>query len=59
MPVIGLTAIPRFQEIIQACSLEHDLNIFTHGQHTEIGEKGINLSGMSHSDIPLLSYRLP
>lgn len=36
---------PRFREIIRACSLEHDLEMLPHGEHTEIGEKGINLSG--------------
>ena len=34
-----------FREVIRACSLEHDLNMLPHGEHTEIGEKGINLSG--------------
>jgi hypothetical protein len=36
---------PRFRAVIQACSLEHDLDMLPHGEHTEIGEKGINLSG--------------
>ena len=35
----------RFREVIHACSLEHDLDMLPHGEHTEIGEKGINLSG--------------
>lgn len=36
----------RFREIIRACSLGHDLEVLPHGEDTEIGEKGINLSGM-------------
>ncbi|KAF8960708.1 ATP-dependent bile acid permease [Flammula alnicola] len=57
----------RFHEVIHACSLEHDLSILPHGENTEIGEKGINLSGQgqkarislaraaySNSDIVLL-----
>jgi ABC-type multidrug transport system fused ATPase/permease subunit len=35
----------RFQDIVRACSLEHDLEMLPHGEQTEIGEKGINLSG--------------
>ena len=41
----GLLIIARFDEVIQACSLRHDLDMLPDGQHTEIGEKGINLSG--------------
>jgi hypothetical protein len=36
---------PRFREVIRACSLEHDLEMLPNGEETEIGEKGINLSG--------------
>ena len=35
----------RFRKVIQACSLEHDLEVLPNGEDTEIGEKGINLSG--------------
>ncbi|KZP34073.1 multidrug resistance-associated ABC transporter, partial [Athelia psychrophila] len=35
----------RFRDVIRACSLEHDLEMLPNGDHTEIGEKGINLSG--------------
>lgn len=35
------------QEIIKACCLAHDLEMLPNGEHTEIGEKGINLSGES------------
>lgn len=34
-----------FREVIRVCSLEHDLEVLPHGEQTEIGEKGINLSG--------------
>ena len=35
----------RYVETIMACQLEPDLAIMTAGDQTEIGEKGINLSG--------------
>ncbi|KIM43746.1 hypothetical protein M413DRAFT_443652 [Hebeloma cylindrosporum] len=56
----------RFREVVHACGLEHDLNILPNGENTQIGEKGITLSGgqkarvslarasYSHSDIVLL-----
>jgi hypothetical protein len=37
----------RFRHIIRVCGLEHDLEMLPHGEETEIGEKGINLSGKS------------
>lgn len=37
--------IRRFQDIIRACSLESDIAMLPQREHTEIGEKGINLSG--------------
>jgi ATP-binding cassette, subfamily C (CFTR/MRP), member 1 len=37
----------RFQEVVKACCLEHDLDVLPQGDLTEIGEKGINLSGTS------------
>jgi ATP-binding cassette subfamily C (CFTR/MRP) protein 4 len=37
---------PRFyNKVIQASSLDHDLRNFPEGDGTQIGEKGINLSG--------------
>ncbi|WAQ96712.1 MRP3-like protein [Mya arenaria] len=37
--------VSRYQEVIQACALQADLDIMPAGDQTEIGEKGINLSG--------------
>lgn len=34
-----------YEKTIAACSLEQDLQILPAGDETEIGEKGINLSG--------------
>ena len=42
---INLTVLPRFMDVIRACSLEHDLDVLPDREETEIGEKGINLSG--------------
>ena len=51
----SLTKKDRFREIIKACCLEHDLEMLPNGENTEIGEKGINLSGMSFCDFgPLM-----
>jgi ATP-binding cassette subfamily C (CFTR/MRP) protein 1 len=37
---------PELYELaIQSCSLEHDLSLLSHGDETEIGERGITLSG--------------
>ena len=36
----------RFRDVVKACSLEHDLTVLPQGENTEIGEKGINLSGL-------------
>lgn len=35
----------KFREIITACCLDQDLEMLPDGDDTEIGEKGINLSG--------------
>ena len=43
----------RFHEIIQACCLEPDLEMLPNGEHTEIGEKGINLSGGQKARVSL------
>ncbi|KAF8884414.1 multidrug resistance-associated ABC transporter [Gymnopilus junonius] len=43
----------KFHEVVQACSLEHDLEILPQGENTEIGEKGINLSGGQKARVSL------
>ncbi|KAF8578287.1 multidrug resistance-associated ABC transporter [Ramaria rubella] len=43
----------KFQEIIKACSLKQDLEMLPHGEMTEIGEKGINLSGGQKARVSL------
>jgi len=35
----------KYNKVIDACSLRHDLSILEDGDMTEIGERGINLSG--------------
>lgn len=35
----------RYKNAIQACTLKKDLGLFSHGDQTIIGERGINLSG--------------
>ena len=44
----SLIADIRFRYIVKACCLERDLEMLPYGERTEIGEKGINLSG-THS----------
>ncbi|KAI5053888.1 hypothetical protein GOP47_0031219, partial [Adiantum capillus-veneris] len=34
-----------YVNVLQACALVKDLELFSHGEQTEIGERGINLSG--------------
>jgi ABC-type multidrug transport system fused ATPase/permease subunit len=36
----------RLQEVVDTCSLRYDMDVLPHGLETEIGEKGINLSGV-------------
>ncbi|KAF9562072.1 multidrug resistance-associated ABC transporter [Agrocybe pediades] len=45
--------VDRFSEIIRTCSLEHDLEILPQADRTEIGEKGINLSGGQKARVSL------
>ena len=35
----------RYEETLKICQLKRDLDIMPSGDQTEIGEKGINLSG--------------
>ncbi|KAJ7270615.1 multidrug resistance-associated ABC transporter [Mycena haematopus] len=43
----------KFRQVIRACSLEHDLEVLPHGEETEIGERGINLSGGQKARVSL------
>lgn len=43
----------RYMETIAACQLESDLGILPAGDMTEIGEKGINLSGGQKARVSL------
>ncbi|ODV97947.1 hypothetical protein PACTADRAFT_47775 [Pachysolen tannophilus NRRL Y-2460] len=43
----------RYKEIIYACSLESDLSMLPNGDRTEIGERGITLSGGQKARISL------
>lgn len=42
-----------YARVLDSCALERDLQILTHGDNTEIGEKGINLSGGQKARISL------
>jgi len=42
-----------YQRALKCCSLSHDLQLFPDGDQTEIGEKGINLSGGQKARIAL------
>lgn len=35
----------RYKQVIYACGLERDLELFEAGDETEVGEKGLTLSG--------------
>lgn len=36
---------PKYKNVIHACSLKKDFELFSHGDQTIIGDRGINLSG--------------
>ncbi|TFK49961.1 multidrug resistance-associated ABC transporter [Heliocybe sulcata] len=42
-----------FKEVIQTCCLERDLQLLQNREYTEIGEKGINLSGGQKARVSL------
>jgi ABC-type multidrug transport system fused ATPase/permease subunit len=35
----------KYKSVLHACSLKKDLELFSHGDQTIIGDRGINLSG--------------
>ncbi|KAH8110166.1 multidrug resistance-associated ABC transporter [Phellopilus nigrolimitatus] len=43
----------KFEEIVRACSLQQDIEMLLNGAQTEIGEKGINLSGGQKARVSL------
>ncbi|EJD40251.1 cadmium ion transporter [Auricularia subglabra TFB-10046 SS5] len=43
----------RYQQVIKTCSLQQDLDMLQYGDRTEIGEKGINLSGGQRACVSL------
>ncbi len=43
----------RYQLALKVCSLSHDLKLLPHGDQTEIGEKGITLSGGQKARVAL------
>ncbi|KIH68024.1 hypothetical protein ANCDUO_01649 [Ancylostoma duodenale] len=43
----------RYNQVLNACALKTDLKSLTNGDMTEIGEKGINLSGGQKARISL------
>ena len=45
IPVLQVISEKRREEVLKTCTYEPDLKILSAGDQTEIGEKGINLSG--------------
>jgi ATP-binding cassette subfamily C (CFTR/MRP) protein 1 len=43
----------RYQRAVECCALTHDLNLLSGGDQTEIGEKGITLSGGQKARVAL------
>jgi len=42
-----------YRQVIKSCNLERDLELFTHGDGTLIGERGVNLSGGQKARVSL------
>ncbi|KAH8702381.1 putative oligomycin resistance ATP-dependent permease yor1 [Talaromyces proteolyticus] len=43
----------KFQRVIDACSLQQDLDILPRGRYSDIGERGVNLSGGQKARVSL------
>ncbi|KYN37378.1 hypothetical protein ALC56_08282 [Trachymyrmex septentrionalis] len=43
----------RYDEVIRVCQMESDINSFSHGDRTIVGERGMNLSGGQRARINL------
>lgn len=43
----------KYEYVLQVCALTKDLELFSHGDQTEIGERGVNLSGGQKQRIQL------
>lgn len=43
----------RYNDVIRVCCLEKDLELMENGDQTEIGERGVNLSGGQNQRIQL------
>eukprot|EP00505_MAST-04D_sp_SCG-Rhode-Island_P001890 Stramenopile-MAST_4_protein_1890 len=43
----------RYRDVVEACALTEDLNAFPAGDQTEIGERGVNLSGGQKARVSL------
>lgn len=50
---MGVITSCRYEAVIKACSLEPDLEMLPNGDQTEIGERGINLSGGQKARVSL------
>ena len=50
---VGPVDEERYQLALQVCSLSHDLKLLSHGDQTEIGERGITLSGGQKARVAL------